>query len=84
MALTTLIGLTAGILTTASFLPQAIKIFKTKKAGDISLLMYVAINIGTFLWLVYGLLIKEIPIIFANLITFSLAFTILILKIKNK
>ena len=78
------LGLIAGILTTISFLPQVIKTFKTRKTDDISLLMYIILCVGTFLWLSYGFLKKDIPLILANLITFIFAFSILILKIKNK
>ena len=78
----TIIGLTAAILTTIAQLPQAIKTFKTKKARDISLGMYVLLVVGVFLWLVYGLIIKDAPVIFANAITLILVSTILGFKIK--
>jgi len=78
-----LIGLTAAILTTSSFVPQVIKIIKTKGTKDISLLMYTILTTGFFFWLTYGLIIKDIPIILANTISFSLALTVLIFKIKH-
>ncbi len=78
------IGLIAGFCTTCSFLPQVIHVLKTKSTGDISLLMYLILCTGVGLWLVYGLFIQSLSIIIANGITFILAFTILLLKIKNE
>ena len=79
-----LIGLAAAILTTFSLVPQIIKIFRTKGTKDISLLMYVAITIGFFLWLVYGVLRKDPAIIFANVVALILGFCVLVLKVKYK
>lgn len=78
----TLIGLTAAALTTISFLPQVIKSWKTKSTKDVALGMYLTLTTGILLWLVYGLLIGNIPIILANGVTFILALSILILKVK--
>ncbi|PIS17513.1 MAG: hypothetical protein COT59_00200 [Candidatus Nealsonbacteria bacterium CG09_land_8_20_14_0_10_42_14] len=64
-------------------MPQVIKIIKTKGTKDISLLMYTILTTGFFFWLTYGLIIKDIPIILANTISFSLALTVLIFKIKH-
>jgi MtN3 and saliva related transmembrane protein len=82
--LNTAIGLIAGILTTISFLPQVIKILKTKDTTSISLLMYIIFTTGVFLWLIYGILVKDYPVIIANFITFILASMILTLKIREK
>ena len=76
------IGFAAGIGTTIAFLPQVIKIWKTKSTKDISLIMFVVFSIGVFLWLVYGILIDSIPVIIANFITFILTFIILIFKVR--
>jgi MtN3 and saliva related transmembrane protein len=80
----TIIGLVAATCTTISFLPQAIRIIKTKHTKDISLAMYSILTIGIFLWLVYGILLKDLPLIIANAITLLFTSTILILKIKYK
>jgi MtN3 and saliva related transmembrane protein len=80
----TIIGLVAATCTTISFLPQAIKVIKTKHTKDLSLAMYLILVSGVFLWLVYGLLINDIPIIGANIISFIFTATILIMKIKYK
>lgn len=77
-----IIGIVAGTLTTASFLPQAIRIIKTKHTKDLSLPMYVAFVIGVAFWLVYGIMVNSISVIFANAITLVLAGMILFFKIK--
>ncbi|MCP4089468.1 MAG: hypothetical protein GY746_06715 [Gammaproteobacteria bacterium] len=79
----TLLGLIAAICTTASFLPQVIKTLKSKKTNDISLLMYAILTIGLFLWLVYGIALRDIPLILANGVSFSLAMSVLLLKIRH-
>ncbi len=79
-----LIGFAAALCTTLSYVPQAIKTIKTKNTGDLSLVMYIILNMGIFCWLLYGFLIWSIPIIAANIITIMLTFTILMLKIKYK
>ena len=79
-----LIGLAAAVLTTSSFVPQIVKIIRTKGTKDISLLMYVVITIGFFLWLLYGVLREDPAIIFANVIALILGFCVLVLKIKYK
>jgi MtN3 and saliva related transmembrane protein len=83
MGYVTVIGLMAGILTTLSFLPQVIKSWKTRKTRDISSIAYSLLTIGIFLWLVYGLLLEDLPLILANGIAFVLASSILLLKIRN-
>lgn len=83
MTITTL-GFLAAICTTASFVPQAIKIIKTKRTQDISLVMYVVFNTGLFLWLAYGILLGEAPIIISNVVTLIFTLIILVLKIRYK
>ncbi len=80
---TTLIGLIAALCTTASFLPQVIKTLRSKKTKDISLLMYAILTTGIFFWLVYGVLLKDFPLILANVISFSFAVCVLVLKIRH-
>jgi len=79
----TLLGLTAGTLTTLSFLPQVIKTWKTRSTKDISTGMFVMFCTGIFLWALYGLAIGSMPVIITNIVTFILAFIILLLKIKH-
>jgi len=80
----TIIGLSAATLTTISFIPQVMKVWKTKKTKDISLRMYIIFCIGMSLWLIYGIMLKELPIILANSITIVLGLIILFFKIKYK
>lgn len=80
----TIMGLVAATCTTISFVPQAIRTIKTKHTKDLSLAMYSILTIGIFLWLVYGILIKDLPLIIANTISLLFTSTILILKIKYK
>ncbi|MFU8811619.1 MAG: SemiSWEET transporter [Balneolaceae bacterium] len=79
-----LIGLAAGFCTTLAFLPQAIKTWKSKSAKDLSLGMYSIFCTGVALWLVYGLVIGDLPIIITNAVTLVLAFSILYFKLTFK
>ncbi|MGB3183282.1 MAG: SemiSWEET transporter [Cyclobacteriaceae bacterium] len=81
--MTTLIGLLAATLTTFSFVPQVIHTLRTKDTRGISLGMYSAFVAGIALWLIYGLIINDLPIIAANCVTIILAGIILALKLKN-
>lgn len=83
MDTTTVIGFIAAALTTFAFLPQTIRILRTKNTNSISLGMYIAMVSGVTLWLIYGLAINSLPIIAANGITLILSGSILILKIKH-
>lgn len=84
MKIETIIGLLAASMTTLAFLPQAIKVFKSKQTKDISLGMYAVFVVGIILWLIYGLMINDLPIILANILSLILSSSILILKIKYK
>jgi MtN3 and saliva related transmembrane protein len=78
------IGFFAAFCTTIAFLPQAIKVYKTKSTKDISLYMFLIFTVGVFSWLIYGLIINDWPIILANAVTLVLSFFILIYKLKFK
>lgn len=77
------IGFIAGTFTTASFLPQAFKIYRSKQTRDLSLPMYVILFIGVILWVVYGVLVMSLPVIIANSVVISLNLYILLMKIKH-
>ncbi|MTI20437.1 hypothetical protein E1176_05325 [Fulvivirga sp. RKSG066] len=83
MSVVTLIGLVAAFCTTIAFLPQVIKSWKTKSAKDLSLGMFLIFSLGVFLWLVYGLLINDLPIIIANAFTLVLSSIILFFKLRH-
>ena len=78
-----ILGFTAAIGTTGSFIPQAYKVFKTKKTDDLSLGMFLFLCIGILLWIIYGFFIKSFPVIVSNIITFIMTLYILIIKIKQ-
>jgi MtN3 and saliva related transmembrane protein len=78
---TDLLGYCAASLTTLSFLPQALLTLRTRNVAGISLGMYGAFTAGVALWLAYGLVLGEWPIIIANALTLALATVILALKI---
>lgn len=81
---TQLLGISAGILTTISFLPQVIKTWKSRSAKDLSLGMFSLFCLGVVLWLAYGILVSDIPVIIANLMTLVLASTLLFFKLSFK
>lgn len=76
------LGLAAGTLTTVSFIPQVVRIWRTKHADDISTSMFVIFIVGIALWLAYGLYLDAMPVIIANAVTLVLASIILILKFR--
>lgn len=77
-----ILGITAGTMTTVSFLPQLIKAHKTRHTGDLSLLMLIMLFTGIGIWTVYGFLISEIPVIASNSVSFLMIGYILLLKIR--
>ncbi|MFH0832844.1 MAG: SemiSWEET transporter [Candidatus Aenigmatarchaeota archaeon] len=80
----TILGLVTGALATISFLPQVIKVWKTKSTKDISLGMYLIFCTASFLWIVYGTLINSIPVMVTNIAILILALIILAFKLKYK
>jgi len=81
--LTQLIGLAAAFCTTIAFLPQVLRAWRTRSTTDLSLSMFLVFTTGIFLWLVYGLMLRDIPLIAANGTTFVLSGTILYLKLRH-
>ncbi|MFY9243371.1 MAG: SemiSWEET transporter [Polaribacter sp.] len=79
-----IIGFLAAILTTVSFFPQVIKIYRTRETKSISLTMYIVLTFGILLWLIYGLHLESMPMILANALTLFFLFYILLMKIKYK
>jgi MtN3 and saliva related transmembrane protein len=80
--ITTLIGLLAAACTTGSFLPQVIRAWRTRSTRDVSALMFILLVTGNALWLLYGALIGDLPLVVANLITITLVAIILALKLR--
>jgi MtN3 and saliva related transmembrane protein len=82
MDMPTTLGFAAGLLTTFAFVPQVIHIWKTKSARDVSLHTFASFTLGVALWLAYGIVKQEPPIIFWNAVTLVLAGAILAMKVK--
>ena len=79
-----MIGLLAGLLTTVSLVPQVMKIWKSRSAKDVSLKMFMAFSVGVALWLAYGVLQQELPMILWNGVSLVLAGSILAMKLRFK
>ena len=80
---TEVIGLIAAFLTTAAYIPQSIRVLKTRDTRSISLGMYAMMTVGIACWFVYGIMLNSLSLILANSVTFVMAFTILIMKIRH-
>ena len=76
-------GLIAAVLTSTSFLPQALKTIRTKDTTSISLSMYILFTLGTLMWFIYGLASNNLPVWLANGFTLVLASIILFFKVQN-
>jgi MtN3 and saliva related transmembrane protein len=83
MSTATLIGLAAALFTTTAFLPQVIRAWRTRSTRDLSYGTFITYAIGLAMWLIYGLLIRDVPLILSNGTTFLLALTILGLKLRH-
>lgn len=80
----TSIGLIAAFLTTMAFVPQVIKVVRTRSTHDISLITFLGLCVGISLWLHYGYMIQDLPLMLANGVTLILAGTILVYKLRYK
>ena len=78
----TALGLVAATLTTCSFVPQLTRVVRTRSAEDLSYGMFGAFSLGVLLWLVYGVLRDDLPVIVSNAVTLALSVAILVLKIR--
>ncbi len=83
------LGFVAAGFSNMAYVPQFYKILKTRSAHDVSLLMYAFLMTGASIWLVYGVLTGQRPIVVNNLFTLTLRSSILLIKIvmdckKNK
>ncbi len=79
-----IIGMIAGTVSAVVFLPQVIKTWKTKSAKDISLLMFSLATLSVILWLIYGILAMNIPVIYTNSCVLVLSLVMLYFKLKYK
>jgi MtN3 and saliva related transmembrane protein len=79
-----IIGLGAGICTALSLLPQLVKLIRSKKAEDLSLFYLIILFVGLGLWIWYGILRQDVPIIATNVVSIAFNVTVMILGIKYK
>ena len=82
MDLTDLLGYAAGTLTTISLVPQVWRTFRTKDVSGISLRMYFIFTAGVAIWLAYGIVLQERPMILANSVSLVLACLVLLMKLR--
>ena len=78
------LGLVAAVFTTSAGIPQLIKAIKTKSTKDLSLGMFIILSIGVLLWLIYGVITKDTPIVVANAIALVGSLSLLVLKLRYK
>lgn len=81
MSLNTWIGSIAAVCTTVAFVPQVLHSWRTRDLSGISLPMYCIFTTGVALWLIYGLLNQDYPVLIANACTLVLAGGVLVLKL---
>jgi MtN3 and saliva related transmembrane protein len=79
-----MLGLVAGSLTTVSFVPQVLKIWRTKSGNDVSYGMFLLFSVGVLLWLIYGLALSAAPIVIANAVTLLLSLIVVALKYRYR
>lgn len=79
-----MLGIIAACLTTVAFVPQVLKVIRTKETQALSLGMCALQATGVFMWFVYGVSIQDSALIGANAITFVLSFTVLFYKLRYK
>jgi MtN3 and saliva related transmembrane protein len=78
----TVIGLTAGFITTMGYIPQVVKGYRSKRMDDVSVFMPLVLMIGMGLWLVYGIMLRDVPIVFWNAVSVALNAWIIFMKIR--
>ena len=76
------LGTAAGLCTTIAFLPQVVKVWRTRSARDISLGMYAILAIGIVFWLAYGWILGIWPVIVANAVTLLLVAVVIAMKLR--
>lgn len=81
----TWLGLLAGLLTSVASLPQLLKTWKSRHARDLSIWQPLLLSAGVALWLIYGMLIHDMPLILANItpLVCNLALTIMKIKFRD-
>jgi len=80
----TTLGLVAGTLTSIAAIPQLVKTLRTRHARDISIWQPLLLAIGVALWLIYGILIHDTPLVLANIIPLACNVMLTILKLRYR
>jgi len=80
----TVLGMMAGSMTTLAYLPQLVKVWRSKSAEDISWAMLIILCAGILMWLIYGTYVHDLPVITANMVTLMLTSIILGLKVHYR
>ncbi|WP_191059455.1 SemiSWEET transporter [Geminicoccus harenae] len=83
MELLDLTGYAAALCTTSAYIPQVLRVWRTRSTHDISLKMFIVLVTGISLWLTYGISTADWPLVAANSITLILASTILYFKLRH-
>ena len=78
------LGLTAGFLTTVAYVPQVVKIWRSKSAKDVSLRTFTCLTLGIAAWIGYGIAKHDLPLVLWNVVTLALAAAILAMKVKYR
>ena len=84
MAPIEILGLVAGTITSITFIPQVVKIWQTKSAKDLSVMMLLLLMLGVVLWLIYGLVVMSAAIIYTNSMVLAMSLIMLYFKLKFK
>ena len=79
-----LVGFAAGLCTTTAFVPQVVKTWKRRQAGDIAPGTYALLVVGSALWLVHGLQVGSWPVVAANAVTLGLVVAMLAMIFRYK
>lgn len=79
-----ILGLVAGSITSITFLPQLVQIWRTKSAKDVSLYMLSLLTIGVSMWLAYGIFVKDVAIIYTNSMVLAMSLLMLYFKFRYR
>ena len=76
-----IVGYMAGIMTSIPLIPQIYKSYKTTSTKDLSLLFLIISTLGSILWIIYGLMVKDMPLIVSSCVFVLSEITLLLMKI---
>lgn len=83
MSIATPVGLAAALFTTSAFVPQVVRAWRTRSTRDLSYGTFVTYAVGLSMWLTYGMMIGDVPLMLSNGTTLLLALTIIGLKARH-